>query len=42
MFDNANVFYSYQQNAVNGKTSNLRIRSLKSAPHWIAQMFGGR
>lgn len=41
MFYNANVFYSYQQNAVNGRTFNLRTRSLNSALYWIAQMFGG-
>lgn len=41
MFFNANVFYSYQQNDVNGMTFNLRTRSLNSALYWIAQMFGG-
>ncbi|KAJ5625195.1 hypothetical protein N7510_001504 [Penicillium lagena] len=41
MFFNANVFYSYQQNDVNGLTFNLRTRSLNSALYWIAQMFGG-
>lgn len=37
----ANVFYSYQQNEVNGKTFNLRTRSLNSALYWMAQMVGG-
>lgn len=41
MFFNANVFYSYQQNNVNGQTFNLRTRSLNGALYWIAQMFGG-
>ncbi|KAL4860836.1 hypothetical protein BDV12DRAFT_208765 [Aspergillus spectabilis] len=41
MFFNANVFYSYQQNDVNGLTFNLRTRSLNSALYWIAQMIGG-
>jgi MFS family permease len=41
MFYNANVFYSYQQNDVNGLTFNLRTRSLNSALYWIAQMLGG-
>ena len=41
MFFNANVFYSYQQNDVNGMTFDLRTRSLNGALYWIAQMFGG-
>jgi drug/metabolite transporter (DMT)-like permease len=41
MFYNANVFYSYQQNDVNGLTFNLRTRSLNGALYWIAQMAGG-
>ncbi|CEJ59575.1 Putative UNC93-like protein [Penicillium brasilianum] len=41
MFYNANVFYSYQQNDVNGLTFNLRTRSLNGALYWIAQMIGG-
>jgi hypothetical protein len=41
MFFSANVFYSYQQNDVNGLTFNLRTRSLNSALYWIAQMIGG-
>lgn len=41
MFFYANVFYSYQQNSVNGMTFNIRTRSLNSALYWIAQMLGG-
>ncbi|KAK5995449.1 hypothetical protein PT974_03856 [Cladobotryum mycophilum] len=41
LFFSANIFYSYQQNNVNGLTFNIRTRSLNSALYWIAQMFGG-
>lgn len=41
MFFCANVFYSYQQNVVNGETFNLRTRSLNGALYWLAQIFGG-
>jgi MFS family permease len=41
LFFSANVFYSYQQNEVNGKTFNIRTRSLNGALYWIAQMLGG-
>lgn len=41
MFYNANVFYSYQQNNVNGETFDLRSRALNGALYWLAQMFGG-
>ncbi|PGG99465.1 hypothetical protein AJ80_09351 [Polytolypa hystricis UAMH7299] len=41
LFFCANVFYSYQQNDVNGYTFNIRSRSLNSALYWMAQMFGG-
>lgn len=41
MFFCANVFYSYQQNTVNGKTFTLRARSLNGALYWFAQIFGG-
>ncbi|KAM5450805.1 hypothetical protein McanCB49686_006111 [Microsporum canis] len=41
LFFCANVFYSYQQNNVNGTTFNIRTRSLNSAIYWMAQMFGG-
>ncbi|OIW27044.1 putative MFS transporter [Coniochaeta ligniaria NRRL 30616] len=37
----ANIFYSYQQNNVNGLTFNIRTRSLNGALYWIAQMLGG-
>ncbi|KAI0104015.1 hypothetical protein GGR51DRAFT_561391 [Nemania sp. FL0031] len=38
LFFSANVFYSYQQNEVNGRTFNIRTRSLNSALYWIAQL----
>ncbi|KAJ5585609.1 MFS transporter [Penicillium hispanicum] len=41
LFFSANVFYSYQQNVVNGMTFNIRTRSLNGALYWIAQMVGG-
>lgn len=41
LFFSANVFYSYQQNNVNGLTFNIRTRSLNGALYWIAQMLGG-
>lgn len=41
LFFCANVFYSYQQNNVNGLTFNIRTRSLNGALYWIAQMIGG-
>ncbi|ANB15778.1 hypothetical protein AWJ20_3422 [Sugiyamaella lignohabitans] len=41
MFLYANVFYSYQQNIVNGSTFNIRTRSLNGALYWFAQIFGG-
>lgn len=41
MFFYANVFYSYQQNSVNGMTFNVRTRALNSALYWISQMLGG-
>lgn len=41
LFFCANVFYSYQQNDVNGMTFNIRTRSLNGAFYWMAQMLGG-
>ncbi|PHH83059.1 hypothetical protein CDD82_3717 [Ophiocordyceps australis] len=41
LFFSANVFYSYQQNNVNGQTFNIRTRSLNGALYWLAQMLGG-
>ncbi|KAJ9136934.1 Major facilitator superfamily transporter [Pleurostoma richardsiae] len=41
LFFCANVFYSYQQNNVNGLTFNIRSRSLNGALYWMAQMAGG-
>lgn len=40
LFFCANVFYSYQQNIVNGEAFNIRTRALNSALYWIAQMVG--
>ncbi|KAI7975401.1 hypothetical protein EIK77_006357 [Talaromyces pinophilus] len=41
LFFSANVFYSYQQNEVNGMNFNIRTRSLNGSLYWIAQMLGG-
>ncbi|EFX02636.1 major facilitator superfamily transporter [Grosmannia clavigera kw1407] len=41
LFFCANIFYSYQQNDVNGLTFNIRSRSLNGALYWMAQMVGG-
>ncbi|EED19851.1 conserved hypothetical protein [Talaromyces stipitatus ATCC 10500] len=41
LFFSANVFYSYQQNEVNGRSFNIRTRSLNGALYWLAQMVGG-
>jgi MFS family permease len=41
LFFCANIFYSYQQNNVNGTTFNIRSRSLNGALYWMAQMLGG-
>lgn len=41
LFFCANIFYSYQQNEMNGMTFNLRTRSLNGALYWFAQMGGG-
>lgn len=41
LFFSANVFYSYQQNNVNGYTFDIRSRSLNGALYWMAQMLGG-
>lgn len=41
LFFAANVFYSYQQNDVNGTTFDIRTRSLNGALYWMAQMVGG-
>ena len=41
LFFCANVFYSYQQNDVNGLTFDIWTRSLNGALYWFAQMAGG-
>ncbi|KAI0539218.1 major facilitator superfamily domain-containing protein [Xylaria digitata] len=40
MFFASNVFYTYQQNGVNGAHFNLRARSLNSLLYWLAQILG--
>lgn len=41
LFFCANIFYSYQQNEVNGMNFNIRTRSLNGALYWLSQMAGG-
>jgi MFS family permease len=41
LFFLANVFYSYQQNVVNGLTFNIRTRSLNGALYWLAHVLDG-
>lgn len=41
LFFSANVFYSYQQNEVNGMNFDIRSRSLNGSLYWMAQMLGG-
>ncbi|PFH63264.1 hypothetical protein XA68_15898 [Ophiocordyceps unilateralis] len=41
LFFSANLFYSYQQNSVNGDTFNIHTRSLNGAFYWLSQMVGG-
>ncbi|KAJ1338115.1 N-acetylglucosamine transmembrane transporter [Microdochium nivale] len=40
MFFASNIFYTYQQNAVNGPHFNLRTRCLNNLLYWAAQIFG--
>lgn len=40
MFFCSNVFYTYQQNVVNGATFNARSRALNGLLYWLAQIFG--
>ncbi|KAI0427015.1 major facilitator superfamily domain-containing protein [Xylaria sp. FL1042] len=40
MFFASNIFYTYQQNGVNGAHFNLRARSLNSLLYWLAQILG--
>ncbi|KAI0198735.1 major facilitator superfamily domain-containing protein [Astrocystis sublimbata] len=40
MFFASNIFYTYQQNGVNGAHFNLRARSLNSLLYWLAQIIG--
>ncbi|KAI1341757.1 MFS general substrate transporter [Xylariaceae sp. FL0016] len=40
MFFSSNIFYTYQQNAMNAAHFNLRTRSLNSLLYWLAQILG--
>lgn len=40
MFFASNIFYTYQQNAINGPHFNLRTRALNNLLYWAAQIFG--
>ncbi|XXG97488.1 hypothetical protein Hte_003791 [Hypoxylon texense] len=40
MFFASNIFYTYQQNGVNGALFNVRARSLNNLLYWLAQIFG--
>ncbi|KAI0517398.1 MFS general substrate transporter [Xylaria bambusicola] len=40
MFFASNIFYTYQQNGVNGAHFNLQARSLNSLLYWLAQILG--
>lgn len=40
MFFCSNIFYTYQQNSVNGATFNARTRALNGVLYWLAQIVG--
>lgn len=40
MFFASNIFYTYQQNGVNGAHFNVRTRALNNLLYWLAQIFG--
>lgn len=40
MFFASNIFYTYQQNVLNGAYFNIRARSLNNLLYWLAQIFG--
>ncbi|KAI5855563.1 MFS general substrate transporter [Durotheca rogersii] len=40
MFFASNIFYTYQQNGVNGAHFNVRTRSLNNLLYWLSQIFG--
>ncbi|KAI1381296.1 MFS general substrate transporter [Hypoxylon crocopeplum] len=40
MFFASNIFYTYQQNGLNGAHFNVRARSLNNLLYWLAQIFG--
>ena len=39
MFFSSNIFYTYQQNNMNGAYFNVRTRSLNNLLYWLAQIF---
>lgn len=39
MFFSSNIFYTYQQNGLNGAHFNVRARSLNNLLYWLAQIF---
>ncbi|ORY64316.1 major facilitator superfamily transporter [Pseudomassariella vexata] len=40
MFFASNIFYTYQQNVVNGSLFNTRTKALNNLLYWLAQIFG--
>ncbi|KAI0181766.1 MFS general substrate transporter [Hypoxylon sp. FL1284] len=40
MFFASNIFYTYQQNELNGAHFNVRARALNNLLYWLAQIFG--
>ena len=40
MFFSSNVFYTYQNNGLNGSHFNIRTRALNSLLYWLAQIIG--
>jgi MFS family permease len=40
MFFASNIFYTYQQNDMNGSFFNIRARTLNGLLYWLAQIFG--
>ncbi|KAI2602652.1 MFS general substrate transporter [Hypoxylon sp. NC1633] len=40
MFFSSNIFYTYQQNGLNGAHFNVRARSLNNLLYWLSQIFG--
>lgn len=40
MFFSSNIFYTYQENDMNGTHFNIRTRTLNALLYWLAQIFG--